>query len=101
VNSDEGTVERLDTVASPHRRLEPETAAELQQAKVRFREAFERLPTRQREIAVLLYVKNLSLKEIGEIYGLSESRVSQIHAQMRRKLRKLLAAEEELLQAVM
>ena len=36
---------------------------------------------------MLLYVKNLTLREIGEILGVSESRVCQIHSQLKRKLR--------------
>ena len=42
-------------------------------AKARFRRAFSALPEREREVAVLLYVKNLTLREIGEILGVSES----------------------------
>ena len=54
----------------------PSTQASKDEAKDKFRRAFERLPQREREVAVLLYVKNLTLREIGEILGVSESRVS-------------------------
>ena len=58
------------------------------------------LPQREREVAVLLYVKNLTLREIGEILGVSESRVCQIHSQLKRTLRTALDADEQLFKAV-
>lgn len=38
------------------------------------------LPEQERIVLVLYYYENLMLKEIGEVIGVSESRVSQIHA---------------------
>jgi RNA polymerase sigma factor for flagellar operon FliA len=69
-------------------------------AKDRFREAFAGLPQREREIAVLLYVKNLTLREIGEILGVSESRVCQIHSQLKRTLKAQLSEDALLFSAV-
>jgi RNA polymerase sigma factor for flagellar operon FliA len=100
ISDDETTVERIDTIAGGESREHPENAVEVQQAKERFRRAFEGLPKREREVAVLLYVKNLTLREIGEILGVSESRVCQIHSQLKRTLRKQLAADESLFSAV-
>ena len=39
---------------------------------------------------MLLYVKHLTLPEIGEVLGVSESRVCQIHGQTKKKLRTAL-----------
>ncbi len=100
ISDDETTVERIDTIAGGDVRNEPEHAAEMQQAKERFRRAFESLPKREREVAVLLYVKNLTLREIGDILGVSESRVCQIHSQLKRTLRQQLATDEALFSAV-
>ncbi len=100
ISDDETTVERIDTLAGGDERDDPENAAERTQAKERFRRAFETLPKREREVAVLLYVKNLTLREIGEILGVSESRVCQIHSQLKRTLRKNLSADESLFSAV-
>src|SRR5215210_6923747 len=86
ISDEETTVERMDTIAHGDTRDDPENAAEMTQAKERFRCAFETLPKREREVAVLLYVKNLTLREIGEILGVSESRVCQIHSQLKRTL---------------
>jgi RNA polymerase sigma factor FliA len=96
LSDDETTIERMDTLASTDERLDPEHAAAQTEAKEKFRDVFARLPQREREIAVLLYVKHLTLAEIGEILGVSESRVCQIHSQMKRTLRAQLGADEAL-----
>jgi RNA polymerase sigma factor for flagellar operon FliA len=57
-------------------------------------------PAREREVAVLLYVKNLTLREIGEILGVSESRVCQIHSQLKKTLKRQLADDAGLFSAV-
>ena len=97
VLSDEETnVERIDTIVSDDSELDPEAAAMSEAAKVRFRRAFATLPEREREVAVLLYVKNLTLREIGDILAVSESRVCQIHSELKRKLRVALKDESSL-----
>jgi RNA polymerase sigma factor FliA len=96
ISDEETTVERLDTIAGGDARLDPEQAAATSEAKDKFRRAFERLPRREREVAVLLYVKNLTLREIGEILGVSESRVCQIHSQLKRTLKQQLNDEAAL-----
>jgi len=100
MSDDEMTIERIDTIASTDERLDPEHTAATTEAKERFRDAFAQLPQREREIAVMLYVKNLTLAEIGEVLGVSESRVCQIHAEMKKKLRKALDADAEILRLV-
>jgi RNA polymerase sigma factor FliA len=100
VLSDDSTIEQIDTVASPDDRLDPELAAGRTQAKDRFREAFAELPEREREIAVLLYVKNLTLAEIGDVLGVSESRICQIHGQTKKKLRTALDEDAALFHLV-
>jgi RNA polymerase sigma factor FliA len=100
VGEDETDVERIDVIADRDERLDPEHAAVAQEAKERFRRAFELLPRREREVAVLLYVKNLTLREIGEVMGVSESRICQIHSQLKRTLRQQLADDAMLFSAV-
>ena len=100
ISDDETTVERIDTLAATDARLDPEQAAAVNDAKDKFRRAFDTLPQREREVAVLLYVKNLTLAEIGEILGVSESRVCQIHSQLKRTLRQQLADDALLFSAV-
>ena len=100
ISDDETTVERIDTLASGDERLDPEHATATEEAKSKFRSAFEKLPQREREVAVLLYVKNLTLREIGDILGVSESRVCQIHSQLKRTLKSQLAEDSFLFSAV-
>lgn len=100
ISDDETTVERIDTLAASDARLDPEQAATAQAAKDKFRRAFDLLPKREREVAVLLYVKNLTLREIGDILGVSESRVCQIHSQLKRTLKTQLADDAMLFSAI-
>jgi RNA polymerase sigma factor FliA len=100
ISDDETTVERIDTLAATDARLDPEQAAAAQAGKDKFRRAFDTLPQREREVAVLLYVKNLTLREIGDILGVSESRVCQIHSQLKRTLKQQLSEDALLFSAV-
>ena len=100
VSDEETTVERIDTLVSDDARVEPEAAATTTAAKERFRRAFAKLPERDREVAVLLYVKNLTLREIGEVLGVSESRICQIHTELKRSLRTALSEDEALFREV-
>jgi RNA polymerase sigma factor for flagellar operon FliA len=100
MSDDETTIERLDTLASTDERLDPAHAAATAEAKDKFRAAFSELAQREREIAVMLYVKNLTLAEIGDVLGVSESRVCQIHGEMKKNLRKALDADAEILRLV-
>jgi RNA polymerase sigma factor for flagellar operon FliA len=100
LSDDETTIERIDTIASTDASADPLHQAAKEQAKDKFREAFARLPQREREVAVLLYVKNMTLAEIGEILGVSESRVCQIHGQLKKTLRTQLDDDAPLFQAV-
>ncbi len=52
--------------------------------------AIEHLSERERLVISLYYDEELNLKEIGEVLGVSESRVSQIHSQAAHRLRARL-----------
>jgi len=53
-------------------------------------QAITQLPERERLVLALYYDEELNLKEIGQIIGVSESRVSQIHSQAALRLRARL-----------
>ncbi len=57
------------------------------------REALQELPERERQMLSLYYYDGLTLKEIGRVMGVSESRVSQIHGKGLAMLRTILRAK--------
>ena len=62
-------------------------------------EAIRRLPDRERTVVTLYYHEELTMKEVGGVLGLTESRVSQLHSQavlrMKSYLRKLFQPGKE------
>jgi RNA polymerase sigma factor for flagellar operon FliA len=46
----------------------------------RLRDAIDQLPERERMVLNLYYFEELTMKEIGQILGVVESRISQVHA---------------------
>ena len=56
-------------------------------------EAIEDLPQREKTMMGLYYEQDLNLREIGEVMGVSESRVCQIHTQAIARLRSMLREE--------
>lgn len=50
-------------------------------------EAIDQLPERERLVIALYYYEGLTLKEIGQVLGVSESRISQIHTKAIVRLR--------------
>ncbi|TAN71902.1 MAG: RNA polymerase sigma factor FliA [Gallionella sp.] len=49
--------------------------------------AIENLPERERMLMGMIYEQEMNLREIGEVLGVSESRVSQLHSQAVARLR--------------
>jgi RNA polymerase sigma factor for flagellar operon FliA len=47
------------------------------------------------QVLSLYYCENLNLKEIGEVLGVTESRVCQIHGEATRRLRQTLGEMED------
>ncbi|MCA9075313.1 MAG: sigma-70 family RNA polymerase sigma factor [Planctomycetaceae bacterium] len=68
----------------------PSSALEEEEERRLLADAIEQLPTQQRTVVTLYYLEDLRLKEIGEVLGLSESRISRI----------LTAAELRLMETV-
>ena len=59
--------------------------------------AINRMPEREKTVVTLYYYEGLTLAEIGEVLGVTESRVCQIHTKAVLQLRaRLAAAEREL-----
>jgi RNA polymerase sigma factor for flagellar operon FliA len=53
-------------------------------------EAIRRLPERERVVVTLYYHEELTMKEVGAVLGLTESRVSQLHSQAMLRLKGFL-----------
>jgi RNA polymerase sigma factor for flagellar operon FliA len=72
---------------------QPEPASELEEQRFRtaLADAIANLPERERLVLALYYDEELNLKEIGEVLGVSESRVSQLHSQCAARLRARLS----------
>ncbi len=68
----------------------PDQALNQRQFRAGLTAAIERLPEREQLVLSLYYEKELNLKEIGEVLGVSESRVCQIHGQAMARLRGMV-----------
>ena len=75
---DGGQVSLLDTIHDPNA-IDPEREMDSAELKDRLADAIESLPERERLVVALYYYENLTLREIGEVLGVTESRVSQLH----------------------
>ncbi len=79
-------VSLLDTLPD---RAAPDPQAVVDQSELRDRiaDAIAALPEREKLVIALYYYENLTLREIGEVLGVTESRVSQLHTKAVLRLR--------------
>ncbi len=80
-NASQGGQDRLnliDTIEDTDA-IEPAQAYRVQALKETLAAAIQRLPERERIVIGLYYYEGFTLKEIGEVLGVTESRVSQLH----------------------
>ena len=78
-----------DSIESPAS-LNPEVIAERDEIRRVIAEAINELPDNEKKILVLYYFEDLTLKEIGQVLGVTESRVSQLHTKAIMRLRARL-----------
>lgn len=76
---DKGT-KRADSVEDK-KSVNPKKALERQELKELLAAQIEQLNDKEKLVIVLYYYEELTLKEIGEVLEVSESRISQLHAQ--------------------
>jgi RNA polymerase sigma factor for flagellar operon FliA len=84
-----GQVSLLDTIKDPNA-IDPQAELDSAELKDRLADAIESLPERERLVIALYYYENLTLREIGEVLGVTESRVSQLHTKAVLGLRSAL-----------
>lgn len=96
---EDGSVALVQTIAAEDEEYDPESKATRTIAKERFRRAFQHLSERERRVAVMLYTQERTLSEIGDEIGVSESRVCQIHGELKTRLRSSLRRDAQLFNA--
>lgn len=65
---------------------QPDTMCAREQLKVHLQLAMKTLPERYQKVVLLYYTNELTMREIGEMMGINESRVSQIHKSALQKM---------------
>ena len=85
-------VSLLDTLADQGA-PDPQMLIDASELRERVSDAIAALPEREKLVIALYYYENLTLREIGEVLGVTESRVSQLHTKAVLRLRSKLAAE--------
>src|SRR5690348_17379434 len=90
VSGDGDQVSLMDTiedVSGPR----PAEALDETETREALAEAIARLPEREKLVVTLYYYEELTLREIGEVLGVTESRVSQLHTKAILRLKARLA----------
>ena len=72
----------------------PVAAFEVEEMKQILADSINRMPEREKIVLTLYYYEGLTLGEIGEVLGVTESRVCQIHTKAVLQLRSKLAEPE-------
>lgn len=83
-DSDELSI--LETLEAP-RNMNPDVLVEKEEIRDYIVEAIKKLPDKEKKVIVLYYYENLTLKEIGDVLEVTESRVSQLHTKAIMRLR--------------
>jgi RNA polymerase sigma factor for flagellar operon FliA len=72
---------------------DPQNVVDQGELRDRIADAIAALPEREKLVIALYYYENLTLREIGEVLGVTESRVSQLHTKAVLRLRSKLGPE--------
>lgn len=86
---DNDKVSIVDSIESPTG-LNPDIIVEKDEIKRVIIEAINELPEKEKKVLVLYYYEDLTLKEIGKVLEVTESRVSQLHTKAIMRLRAKL-----------
>lgn len=86
---DQGSEMRMDPTGNSHFE-QPERALEQEEMTGMISAALEELTDKERQVVMLYYYEEMTLKEISMVLEVSESRVSQLHTKSLVKLKKKL-----------
>jgi len=86
-------VSLLDTLPDPAS-PDPAKVMDATDLKDRVADAIARLPEREKLVIALYYYENLTLREIGEVLGVTESRISQLHTKAVLRLRARMQEDD-------
>jgi RNA polymerase sigma factor for flagellar operon FliA len=90
-NAGSDFLERMSDSNSP----DPFELSEHREALARLVSGIDDLPEKMQQVLTLYYCNTMSLKEIGEMLGVTESHVCQIHGEAVRRLRHSLSELED------
>jgi RNA polymerase sigma factor for flagellar operon FliA len=85
-------VSLLDTLRDPDA-PDPQQLLDASELKDRLADAISALPEREKLVIALYYYENLTLREIGEVLGVTESRISQLHTKAVLRLKSRLQGD--------
>jgi RNA polymerase sigma factor FliA len=90
---DEDSVELLEVLPSSDPTTAPEEAVLASESDERLEQAIAQLSDRERSVAQMLYIEDMTMRDAGLRLGVTESRVSQLNARVKRQVRDALAAD--------
>jgi RNA polymerase sigma factor for flagellar operon FliA len=90
VSGDGDQVSLLDTLEDDSI-SQPSEVLDETETREALADAIARLPEREKLVVTLYYYEELTLREIGEVLGVTESRVSQLHTKAILRLKSRLA----------
>jgi RNA polymerase sigma factor for flagellar operon FliA len=91
----EGQSVTLMDIVADDRSANPRDEVERKEMNAVLRKAFLKLTAREQKILYLYYFEELRLREIAELFGVTDARICQIHALIVVKLRTLLGVKDK------
>lgn len=85
-SSPDDQISLLDTIKDT-KGYEPSKVFEREEIKEILAKAIDNLPKREKMVVALYYYEGLTLKEIGEVLSVTESRISQLHTKAALRLK--------------
>ncbi len=88
------SVALIDTIEDRQSK-DPASMVDINEVKERLAQAISNLPEREKIVIALYYYEGLTLREIGDVLGVTESRISQLHTKAILRLKGRLKDQVE------